>query len=105
MQIVNAIKETPSALEQFVQYLIDNNYNASAILSDDNFMGVLGYILQYLESIKIFILVDHHGYVTYKQFTEENQLIIECEQMIYNTLEQKYIIGTIKAFNYIENPF
>jgi len=105
MQILNAIKDSPTALEQFVQYLIDKKYNANSILTDDNFMGVLGYVLQYLESVKVFIIVDHRAYCVYKQFTETNQFVIECESMIYNNIEQKYVIAVIKAFKYIENPF
>ena len=105
MKIVNALSKSPSALNKFVEYLIQNEFNAQTILSDNSFMAVLGYILTYLETEKIFIIVDHNGYATYKQFTPTKQVVIECEAMQYNNIEQKYIVATIKAFNFIENPF
>jgi len=105
MLITNALKESPFALKRFVQYLIDKKYDAKAILSNDNFLSILGYLLVYLESEKVFIIVDHRAYCTYKQFEVNNQLIIECEAMIHNTIEQKYVIAVIKAFKFIETPF
>lgn len=105
MKIINALIEQQFALNKFVQFLIDKKYDASKLLADDNFLSIVGYILEFLESEKIFIIVDHNGYSTYKQFSSSNQFIIECEAMQYNTLEQKYIVATIKAFNFIENPF
>jgi len=104
MKLVSVIKHNEGTIPKFVKYLLDNNYDYNKILTSDNVLEVIFYYISYLESEQVYIIVDHHGYCTYKQFSETNQLIIVCE-FIDKPIIAKYILSIVSAFNYLENPF
>ena len=104
MKLVDALKHNITTLPRFVTYLITNKYDYNKIITSDNHLEVMFYYISYLESEQVYIIVDHNGYVVYKQFSPINQLIIACEFTDSPSIA-KYILSIVSAFNYLENPF
>ena len=104
MKIFDVVKQNKYALNLFVDYLISKNYDTTNILTNANHYETLCYYIEFLDSQKVYIIVDHRAYVVYKQFDEHNQYIIECNESDKDIIT-KYVLGVINAFNYIENPF
>ena len=104
MKLFDVVKHNKYSLNLFVDYLISKKYDTTNILTNNIHYETLCYYLEFLASIDIYILVDHQGYVVYKQFDERNQLTIECDKSDKDIIT-KYVLGVINAFTYIENPF
>lgn len=104
MKLLDIIKHDVGTIPKFIKYLIDNKYDYNKILTSDNVLEVIFYYISYLESEQVYVIVDHNGYVVYKQFTKDNQFIITCE-FIDKPIVAKYILSIVSAFNHLENPF
>lgn len=104
MKIIDILKHNVGTLPKFVTYLINNKHDYNKIITSDNPLEVIFYYISYLEAEKVYIIIDHNGYVVYKQFSDINQLLITCE-FIDKSVLAKYILSIVAAFNYLENPF
>jgi len=103
MNIVNEIKHNSFITKEFVTYCIEKGYNANSILTNENHLDVLMYYIEFLEHKQVYIIVDHNGFMIYKQFDENIQVTIDC-QFIPSVIA-RYIFAIIAGFNYLENPF
>lgn len=104
MKLIDIVKHDTGTIPKFMKYLIDNKYDYNKIITSDNILEVIFYYISYLESESVYILVDHNGFVVYKQFNPKQQHIIACE-FIDKPIVAKYILSIVSAFNYLENPF
>ena len=101
---MNILKELDQIfVREFVQYLINNNYDYNKILSSLDLRDILFYILEFLNSKNIYILPNDLGYVVY--IMENNvQRVISCEYS-KESLAIKYIKCIKFANDFFINPF
>ena len=95
-------------IKEYAKYLNDNNYPTKQLLNNDNILISLGYILQFLSTKHIFIVVDNYNYVIFTDIKYDiiNTYIIKES----NNEEQIGIINLYKeainnAFEFLNMPF
>ena len=103
MNIINKVKSNIFTTRRFIDYLVSKNYDFNSIVKNENHLDTLMYYIEFLESEKVYIIVDHNGYVIYKQFDETIQVTIDCK--FIPSVIARYVVAIISGFNYLENPF
>jgi hypothetical protein len=103
------------AIELFIKFLMNNNYNPKAILLT-NVVDSLGYILSFLESQSIYILTDKYSLLMYTTgTTDHSKQYVELTRTIYiiKQIELKkksnvivnYEYAIDEAFKFLEAGF
>ena len=95
-------------IKEYAKYLNDNNYPTKQLLSSDNLLISLGYILHFLSTKNIFIVVDNYNYVIFtdiKYDTLNGYTIKESNNETEIGIIELYKQSINDAFEFLNTPF